>query len=117
MALKVLTLDTLKDLDFGKAESAFRIALERAVRDCLDRPGDDRQRKVIFQLTLKPVAEIMGQTISCEGAQGAFQVRCKIPDWETQAVDFGVKQNGTLYFSEESPRDHKQTTIFDEGNA
>lgn len=113
MALVQLTLETVKQLDYGTAYEAFQTALERAVRDCIDRPGDDRARKVIFQFTLKPNSEVHGNTISCEGAKGTFQIRCKLPDWETGTVDFGVKKNGIIYFSEESPEDHRQQTIFD----
>ena len=111
MALKELTLDTIKDLDFGKAAVGFKVALERAVKDCNDRPSDDRKRTVVLSLTLVPVKEISGNTISCEGAKGVFQVRCKIPDWEMDTVDFGVKNNGMLYFSEESPKNHRQGTM------
>lgn len=111
MGLINLSLETLKDLDFGAAEAAFRQALERAVQDCLDRPGDDRARKILLQMTLKPVKVIRGNTIDCDGARGLFQVRCKIPDWETREVDFGVRNNGTLYFSPESPDNHRQGTL------
>ena len=46
-----------------------------AVKDCLDRPADKRARKVVLQLTLKPVARISGTTVDCDGADGTFQ--CK----------------------------------------
>ena len=112
MALKVLTLDTIKDLDLGRVGVGFSRLLEQAVRDCLDRPGDERARKLILQSALKPKAEIVGQTVSCEGAAGVAQLRLKLPDYESQEVDFGVKQNGRLVFNEESPRDHRQATLF-----
>lgn len=113
MALKVLTLDTIKDLDLGRVGVGFSRLLEQAVRDCLDRPADERARKLILQISLKPKPEIVGQTVSCEGAAGVAQLRLKLPDYESQEVDFGVKQNGRLVFNENSPRDHRQATMFD----
>ncbi len=117
MALKVLNLDTIKDLDLGRVGVGFGRLLEQAVRDCLDRPADERARKLILQLSLKPKSEIVGQTVSCEGAAGVAQLRLKLPDYESQEVDFGVKQNGKLIFSEDSPRDHRQATMFDDESA
>jgi len=117
VTLKELTLQNIEALDFGKAARAFQLALRRAVDDCNDRPADNRARKITFQLELKPVKEIEGNCISCAGARGTFQVRCKIPDYQTEEVDFGVKSNGIIYFSEESPKDHRQSTMaFDEGD-
>ena len=114
MALKVLTLDTLQDLDMGRAPEAFQIELTRAVKDCLDRPNDERKRVISIELNLVPVKEVHGNTISCEGAKGTFIIKCKIPNRETQVCDFGVKQNGQLFFNEDNPRDHKQTTLLEE---
>lgn len=111
MAVKQLTLDTLKDCDFGKSDKAFRVALERAVRDCLDRPADDRARQVALMIELVPVKEIHDNVISCEGAKGKFKIQCKLPAWETEAVSFGVQTNGNLLFNEDSPRDFHQNSL------
>lgn len=117
MGLKELTLENLKDLDYGKASLTFDKALRRAVADCLDRPGDNRARTVSLELKLSPVSDVVGSTISCEGAKGVFKVKCSIPNWETQMVDFGVKRDGRLVFNEDSPRDHRQQTFLEEQEA
>lgn len=119
MDLQRLSLETMKNLDAGKAMEAFQIGIERATQDCVDRPGDKRSRKVILQFTLDPVQVVNGNTIDCESVKGAFQCRTKIPDWETQEVDFGVQQtreeNGArhahLVFNPDSPRDYRQRTM------
>lgn len=111
-----LGADTLDRLDRGAAGVAFNKAIEQAVVDCLDRPGDDRARTVTLQLVLKPVKEVHDNTISCEGARGVYKVRCKRPDYESQELDFGVRTNGMLVFSENSPANHKQPTFFDGGD-
>jgi hypothetical protein len=117
MALMQLTLENLHNLDMGAAAAAFKVALERAVRDCIARPSDDRARKVTFEFALKPVKDINDNVITCEGAKGSFKVRAKIPDWETRECDFGVKTNGMLYFSEESPQNHRQQSFHDQEKA
>lgn len=111
--LQRLTLKTMEEVDYGKAMLAFQQALKRAVLDCIDRPGDKRARKITLQLNLTPVAEINGNTIDCESAKGTFQVRFKPPDYETTAVDFGVRNNGELVFNPNSPDNHRQETMFD----
>lgn len=113
--LKELNLATISDVDFGKADKAFQMALKRVVADCIDRPADKRVRKVTLQITLKPVVDIIDNLVTCEGASGAFQVRAKMPDYETGEVDFGVKNNGSLFFNPESPRNHRQECLEFEG--
>jgi len=108
-----LTLENLKRLDLGKVHEAWMLQLGNAIKDCLDRPGDKRARVLSLTVKLKPVSEVNGNTISCEGARGPFQVTLKLPEMESACYDFGVKQNGIAYFSEHSPTDHKQVTIFD----
>lgn len=112
MPTLVLNLETLKSLDLGSVDAAFRRCLERAVRDCLDRPDDERARKVTLQLNLVPVKQIIQNVISCEGARGTVQFRCRVPDYETRTLDFGVRENGSLYFSEECPDNHRQSSLF-----
>ena len=109
-----LSADTLSKLDHGRAAAALNTAITKAVKDCLERPGDDRARTVTLQMTVKPVSEVIQNEITCEGATGRNKVKLSVPDWESQKLGFGVKQNGDLVFSENSPANHLQTTIFDQ---
>lgn len=112
--LFALGTSTLAKLDRGAAAVALDKALERAVADCLDRPADERARKVTLTLEVKPVKEVHENTISCEGARGTYKVRYRQPDWESQELDFGVRQTragGMLVFSELSPANHRQTVL------
>jgi hypothetical protein len=113
--LKRVSLNTMGELDGGLAATTFQDALKRAVKDCIERPGDKRPRKVILQMTLVPVPVISGNTIDCDGAKGSFQCRVKIPDWEAREVDFGVQNSGDLIFNPDSPRDHRQMTLLNGG--
>jgi hypothetical protein len=65
--LFALNAETLSHLDSGRASAALDQALKKAVLDCLDRPGDDRPRKITLCLEVKPVMEVINQTISWEG--------------------------------------------------
>ena len=114
MPLTELNLDTLKDLAGGQVAVAFQRLVNQAVKDCVDRPGDKRMRKITLQLSVAPVAQIFENTISCEGAKGTVQARLKLPDYETTTLDFGVQQNGRAVFSPESPQDHRQATMFED---
>jgi hypothetical protein len=113
MSLLRLSLESIKQLDGGMAMHTFQDAVQRAVKDCIERPGDKRARKVVLQLSLVPVPMISGSTIDCDGAKGAFQCKVRIPDWVTREVDFGVQNSGDLIFNPDSPRDHKQMTLLE----
>ena len=110
--LQKLTIKTLPNVDFGKAALAFQRHLERAVQDCDDRPGVKKARKVSIQLSITPVPEVDGNTINCYAAKGVLTVTSKIPNHETQEIDFGVRANGDLVFNPESPGNHRQATMF-----
>lgn len=109
--LQKLTAATLKSLDKGKLAVTLEKALQRAVSDCIDRPGDDRARKVHLQFDLTPVVEVDENVVYCEGVKAKYQLRTKVPDWESRVLDFGVQRDGSLVFNEESPDNHRQTAI------
>jgi hypothetical protein len=113
MGLKRLSMETLKEIDSGMVMELFHSALQHAVTDCMERPADKRPRKVTLQLTLKPVAEINGTMIDCDGVRGCFQCRAKLPDMETKTYDFGVQQGGKLVYNEDSLTNHRQTTMLE----
>ena len=109
-----LTMENLKDLDYGRVGEAFTRALQLVVRDCLDRPGLETAREVAIDIKVKPVAVTNGQTISCEGAKAVVVVKAKVPPRESGVLDFGVRETGALVFSEDSPANHRQETLLEE---
>ena len=112
--LRRLTLSSMQELHVGQAEAAFKRLIEQVVKDCIDRPGVSGGRKVLLQLTVKPIASIRGTTIDCEGASGVLTLKAKIPDYETDEVNFGVQQDGSLIFNSDCPNNVRQQTIFDD---
>jgi len=83
MSLMVLSLENLKELDFGKVAVMFNSALERAVRDCVDRPGDKKVRKVTFQLDLKPIVD---QDAELECVEVKCQAKTSVPNFQNRGL-------------------------------
>ncbi len=109
--LRRLTLASLEELNFGQAEAAFRHLIQQVVKDCIDRPGVKAARKVTMQLTVKPIASVRGNTIDCESASGVLTLRGKCPDYETDLINFGVQQDGSLIFNPDCPDNHRQQSL------
>lgn len=108
--IKEFTLDNLRHLDFGKAAEAFNQQIRRVANDCLDRPGDANPRKVNMEVMVKPAVNDDG---SCDRVKLQIQVTSKVPSLRTRVYDVGLRKNGILAFSEDSPENFDQTTIFD----
>lgn len=109
--LLTLSAATLESIDHGRLAATLETALKRATQDCIDRPSDDRVRKVVLELNLSPVCDEEDRVVYCEGVKARYQVRTKVPDWESKTLDFGVRRDGSLVFNEDAPDNHKQATI------
>lgn len=104
---------SLAKLDRGTMAIALEHALQQAARDCLDRPTDDRARKVTVEISLKPKSEYDEDTRSVEivGATGQYRIKCSVPDRESKPLDFGLQTDGTLIFNENCPDNHRQRSL------
>lgn len=105
-----LTLDSLKDLDDGRALVSFTKELRKAVLDCIDRPGEEKPRTVSLVMDVTPV---MGEEGMCEGATGKFRITNKTPDRTTKPYSFAINKLGDLIFSSNSPDNVQQLTLDD----
>lgn len=110
MSLLTLKLETLKDLDFGRPAVAFEQGLADAVRDCVDRPGDKRPRRVTLDLIIAPVPDDTGV---CDSVTGEFKIKTTLPHRQTKPYSFGLNRQGKLFFSEYAPENVDQATIDD----
>jgi hypothetical protein len=113
-ALELLKLKSLGNLAHGKVGVAFDRELQRMGRDCIDRPSDDRVRTVTLSVSIKPTAVVDGQITTCEGAKAVAKVKSKMPDYETQEIDLGIRENGSTVFAPACPEDHRQGELFPE---
>jgi hypothetical protein len=62
----ILNHADIGQLDRGAVGVAIDKALQEIGRDCLDRPTDERSRKLVLTLLFKPCPETFDQTVSCE---------------------------------------------------
>ena len=114
MALKVLNLQSMADLSHGAVGVAVDKLIRQAIRDCIDRPGDDRARKLTVQIEFTPTAHIDGQSVTCEGAKAVAKASLKCPNYETGVLDLAVRENGAALFAPNSPENVAQATMFDD---
>lgn len=54
MSIATLNLENLKELDDGLLAASVNANLGEIIRDLVDRPADDRARKLTIELTFKP---------------------------------------------------------------
>lgn len=113
MALQQFTLDALRDLDGGKAAEAFRLHVQRAALDCLDRPADPKPRVVTLQFSVAPVLETDG---SCDRVEVQINASSKVPNHRTRVYSFGLRRNGILVFNPDSPDSVDQGTFLPDGD-
>lgn len=110
MARKELSLDTLKDLDFGKVDAAFRRELRRVMQDIQDRPTEQAKRKVAVVVEVWPSEVVAGEV---EQVKTQFSITSKIPKLQSTDYQMALRSNGRLVFSVDAPENPNQGT-FDE---
>jgi hypothetical protein len=103
-----LTLDVLKDLDMGKVAAGFQKEVAHVVADCMDRPSDDRARKVGLIMSVVPDCDGMGV---CETATVEFKIQSSVPARQSKTYQMRVHANGSLLFNPESPDNVHQGTL------
>lgn len=113
MARHLLTLENLQQLDGGRICEAFNQAIKRAAVDCIDRPGETKERKVNLQIGIKPIMEDDGDATT---VKYAFEVKDTIPTRKSKVYEASLQRNGTLIFNDMSDDAADQTTFssFDE---
>jgi hypothetical protein len=105
------TLDTLKELDGGKAYEAFMMQLGRAALDCYDRPADAKARKVTLEVCLTPILEPGGD---CTEVKAQIHAKSVVPPHRTKEYSFGLRRGGQLAFNVDAPDNVNQATMLDE---
>lgn len=110
MALVEFNIASLENLDDGRVAVAFAHELRRSVQDCMDRPGDKKPRSVSLEFRLTPVVGDEGQ---CEGAEGEFEIKSKVPTRKSKTYSFSTNRKGHLIYSSNSPENVDQTTFDD----
>ncbi len=111
-----LNLENLPQLDFGKIVAAFNHEREHVVKDCLDRPQDDKPREVVIRFVFKPVTDATSRTIDCDSIDVGCEVSSKVPKRRTSIYSMAPKQDGGLTFHPDLPSDANGSTLYDPDN-
>ena len=108
-----LNLASVQELDDGRVAAAFQKNIKEAVLDCIDRPTDKSPRVVTLEMKLTPVPTSDGAVVECEGADGSFKVKLRVPERKSKTYNFRTNKKGQLAFSSESPESADQLTFND----
>lgn len=106
------TLENLRLLDFGKIGAAFQVELERVVKDCMDRPGDDHAREVTIKFRIAPTEE--GGITNCDTVSVECEISSAVPKRRTKVYEMRPNINGQLTFNPDLSAEPDGQTMFDE---
>lgn len=112
MARQQLTLDSLRVLDFGIVPEHFKQSLERAAKDCIDRPVVKTARKVTVEFFLTPVPDQSGR--DCDEVHVECEISSAIPKYRTRPYQMTPTRRGELMFNPDVPEDPDQQTLYDD---
>ena len=120
--LEKFSLASLATIDNGRIAANFQQLLDAAIRDCQDRPNDEKPRKLLIEMQICPVTGIVNGQVICENVNGAFQLKSTVPTRKTAVYSFGLRTVGkenkpTLIFNNASLDNADQATFFDGDDA
>ena len=86
-----LSLGTVSAVEAGEVARTWNSIVERAIRDCSNRPGETRVRKVILQAEFTPTP---GEEGAVDEIDVAFQVQDKFPPFSTGSITMRIRKRG-----------------------
>jgi hypothetical protein len=110
------SLEKLKLLDFGKINEAFKSELAYVVKDCVERPLDDKDRTVTIQFRVAPNVDTKAGESDCARVTVACDIKSAIPTRKTRVYDMKVHNAGRLSFHPDGPDDADGDTLYDKEN-
>jgi hypothetical protein len=102
-------LETLPELDRGKAAAAFRSAIKRVIADIESRPGEKKPRTATLELHFVP--DSLDEKNQVDGVEVSFNVKTKVPAQLTTSK-LALKK-GALTCASLTPEDPAQTDFED----
>ena len=106
--LRNLDFSGLQEIADGTVTAAVNHHLQRAIRDCEDRPGDETARKVKLEVLLKPLTTQDG---ACVDVVAECQISSTTPKHISKPVECRVKAGGRAVFNDLSEDDVDQRTL------
>jgi hypothetical protein len=110
------SLDTIHLLDLGKINEAFKAEIMHVVKDCIDRPLDDKERTVSIVFRVTPNVDTKAGERDCDRVAVACDIKSTIPTRKTRIYDMKVHQNGMLSFHPDLPEEPEGGTLYDDQN-
>ena len=107
---KELTLENLKDLDFGKAAKIWEQKLSGIITDCFERPNESGPRELSLVAKIKPETDQAGD---CSDVKVEFHVKTRLPSEHTKQYSMGVTKHGHVFFAEDSSDNPDQLSFDD----
>lgn len=109
----VFDLDHIRQLDFGRIGAAFNVELERCVRDCMDRPADNRARSVAISFKLRPQSNST-EVVDCDNVLVECEITGAVPKRRTKLYTMTPNRQGKLTFNPDLPDEPEQPTLYDD---
>lgn len=106
--LREFSLRELAEIDGGRIDAAFSLALARLADDVNDRPGDNRPRLLTMKIGLVPDPNEDG---TIDAARLAVEINEKTPARQSKPFDMGLRRrNGQtkLMYSPAAVDNHRQ---------
>lgn len=110
MTIQQLSLAHIEQIDGGKVAVAFAVELQHVIRDMLDRPGDNRPRKVSLNLELKPQCDDTG---TLADVQVAFDIASAVPNRRSNAYNMRARlaRSGPMLVFQSETGDFEQPAL------
>jgi len=107
-SLREVDFNSLSEMDDGVLNLVLRKHLKRAADDCMDRPGDQKPRKIKIEIGYVPMLLPSGEAYDA-GMQ--VKIASSIPDHVSQAYNVGMRKNGTFVFNANALDSVNQNTM------
>lgn len=85
-----LCTESLAKYRGGELAEVLNEALDRAIRDCEDRPSLAAGRKVTLEFTIKPKSKTKGSNVQLEGVDLAYKVKDTLPAQQSEAMALDI---------------------------
>jgi len=114
MQQEKLTLENLPLLENGIVSTAFDAELKRLVKDCEDRPLDDKPREITLKVKLTPKVDTHGRSPCCDEVEVECEITGKVPVQRSKVYTMKPKHDGSIVFHPDLPEEPDGLTIHDE---
>lgn len=108
--LQLLTLGTLEELD-PVIFLEWQKSLQAAVRDCADRPHEEKPREISLVLKVTPVRDVDGANMACVGVEMELTVKSTRPAHTRGGKSLSIYEDGRCAFNPLSPHNVQQRTL------